>query len=156
MAEKATEETAVLQSVGFDTSRTTALLKAIGQISPDPIYAKDIDGRFLYANPAVLAVIGKSADEVLGHTDLEFHSDPEQAAVVMATDRRIMETGISEVIEETWDAGVLGRRTYISTKAPLYLDDGSLVGIVCLSSDISNLRDIETQLRRAIDNDFYS
>ena len=125
--------------------RTTALLKAIGQISSDAIYAKDVDGRFLYANPAVLAVIGKCADQVLGHTDLEFHSDPEQAAIVMANDQRIMHAGIPEVIEEAWDVSVRGTRTYKSTKTPLYLDDGSLIGIMCLSTDITELRRIEAK-----------
>ena len=83
--------------------RTTALLQAIGKISSDPIYAKDVDGQFVYANPAVLEVIGTSANWGHGYIDLEFHSDPEQAAIVIANDQRIMQTGITEVIEETWD-----------------------------------------------------
>jgi PAS domain S-box-containing protein len=136
--------------------RTQALLQAIGQISSDPIYAKDVDGRFLYVNPAALAIIGKSADDVLGHMDSEWHSDPEQAAIVMANDRRIMRAGIPEVIEETWDASGLGTRTFRSTKAPFYLDDGSLIGVVCLSADITRLRGVEAQLRQAkVENEFH-
>ena len=132
------------------------MLQAIGKISSDPIYAKDVEGRFLYANPAVLEVIGKSADEVLGHTDLEFHSDPEQAAIVMANDQHIMGAGITEVIEETWEVRGGGVRTYRSRKAPLYLDDGSLTGIVCMSTDITKLKGIEAQLRQAkVENKFY-
>ena len=157
LAREARKETATRrQGAVSDDLWIPALLKAIGQISPDPIYAKGVDGRFLYANPAVLAVIGKSADEVLGHTDLEFHSDPEQAAIVMANDQRIMQDGHAETIEETWDAGRLGERKYRSTKAPLYLDDGSLLGIVCSSSDVTNLRSIEAQLRQAkVESEFY-
>jgi hypothetical protein len=129
--------------------RTAALLRAIGQSSPDPIYAKDLDGRFIYANPAVLKILGKSADIVLGHADAEWHSDPEQAATVMANDRRILQAGIPEVIEETWDSADQGMRTYRSAKAPLYLDDGSLIGIVCLSSDITGIRTAEATLQQA-------
>jgi PAS domain S-box-containing protein len=150
VAKETAEEMSARKRVEDELSRTTALLRAIGQISSDPIYAKGIDGRFLYANPAVLAVIGKSADVVVGHTDAEWHIDPDQAAIVMANDRRIMLTGVPEVIEETWDAVDQGPRTYRSTKAPLYLDDGSIIGIVCLSADITKLRAAEAELRQAM------
>lgn len=136
-ATTATAEIASRRKLEADLSRATALLQAIGESSTDPIFAKDIDGRFFYANPAVLAIIGESAEKVLGHTDLEFHSDPQQAAMVMANDRRIMETGVAAVIEETWDAADFGTRTYRSTKSPLYREDGSLIGVMCISVDIT-------------------
>ena len=129
--------------------KATALLRAIGKNSPDPIYAKDAGGRFLYANPAVLAVIGKSEALVLGGTDADWHADPEQAAVVMANDQRIMESGVPEVIEETFEAAGLGERTFRSAKAPLVLDDGSLAGIVCVSSDITELRAAKAEAEKS-------
>ena len=130
-------------------ARTAALLDSIGNNSPDPIYAKDINGRFLYANPSVLAVIGKSADAVLGHTDAEWHSDPVQAAAIMANDLRIMESGVAEVFEETFDTANKGMRTFRSTKTPFYRDDGSVIGIVCISSDITDLKWAEEAHRLA-------
>ena len=126
---------AARQRVQVEISKATALLEAIGQISSDPIYAKDIDGRFFYANPAILAVIGKSADSVLGHTDLEFHSDPDLAAIVMANDQRIMQAGIPHVIEETWDAAGLCTRTYKSTRRPFTVVTTGIVDRPCLPVD---------------------
>ena len=149
-AKKATAETAVRESKGgqADFLRTTALLRAIGEISSDPIFAKDTAGRFIYANHATLAVIGKNSDIVLGHTVADWHSDPSQAANVMADDRRIMQTGIPEVIEETWDTPDRVTRTYRSTKAPLYYDDGTLIGIVCLSVDITSIKAADQKLEK--------
>ncbi|MBB4196623.1 hypothetical protein CCR94_20460 [Rhodoblastus sphagnicola] len=132
-----------------DLWQATAILRGIGQHSPDPIYVKDVEGRFLYANPAVLAVIGKSAAEVLGSTDAELHSNDEQAAAVMANDRRIMRGGAAEVIEERWDGAGPRQRIFRSAKAPLLLDDGSLAGIVCVSSDITQSKAAEQELRMA-------
>ncbi|HIJ62687.1 MAG TPA: response regulator, partial [Rhodospirillaceae bacterium] len=129
--------------------RTTALLRSIGENSLEPIYAKDIDGHLLYANPSLLAVIGKSADAVLGHTDAEWHSDPKQAAAIMVNDRRIMESGVAEVIEEVFDTADQGTRTFRSAKAPLYLDDGSLIGIVCVSSDVTSIMTAKAEAERA-------
>ena len=132
-----------------DLRRTTALLRAIGTCSPDPIYAKDAEGRFLFANPALLAVIGKAADEVIGRTDADWHHDPEQAAAVMANDRRIIETGQTEVVEETFDAAGQGTRVFRSAKAPLRTDDGAPLGVVAISSDITHIKRAETALRQS-------
>jgi PAS domain S-box-containing protein len=132
-----------------DLQRTTALLRAIGACSPDPIYAKDAEGRFLFANPAVLAVIGRSADEVIGRTDADFHHDPAQAAAVMANDRRIIEGGQAEVLEESFDAAGRGRRVFRSAKAPLRADDGTALGLVAISSDITHVKQAEAALRQS-------
>ena len=131
-----------------ELQQATALIRAIGNNSPDGIYAKDTRGRFVFANPAILAIIGKPADEVIGRTDAELHHDPEQVAVVMANDRRIVESGRVEVMEETWDASGLGTRVFRSAKAPLRLEDGRVTGLVAVSSDITPLKDTEAKLRR--------
>jgi PAS domain S-box-containing protein len=142
------KEIPVREKVGSDYARTDALFRAIGRISPAPIYAKDIHGRFFYTNRAVLAILGKSEDDVLGRTDAELHSNSEQAAAVMANDRLIMRTGIPQILEELWDTADRGARTYRSTKAPLRLDDGSVIGVVCVSVDITSLKDKENKLAK--------
>ena len=131
-----------------DLRRATALLHAIGTCSPDPIYAKDTEGRFLFANPAVLAIIGKTAAEVIGRTDAEWHDDPMQAAAVMANDRRIIETGCVERLDETFDAAGVGTRVFRSGKAPLRAEDGTVLGVVAVSSDITQIKATEAELRR--------
>jgi PAS domain S-box-containing protein len=132
-----------------DLRRTMALLRAIGNCSPDLIYAKDAEGRLLFANPAILAMLGKTADEVIGRTDADWHHDPQQAAAVMANDRRIMETGCAEVVEETFDAAGLGTRVFRSAKATLRMEDGTPVGVVAVSSDITQARAADAALRKS-------
>lgn len=123
------------------------LLGAIGENSEDAIYAKDVEGRFLYANPAVLAIIGKSSEQVIGRTDAQIHPDEVQAAAVMANDRRILRAGFPETVEETFDAAGLGTRTFRSAKSPFHSLDGDIAGLVCVSSDITELRTTESRLR---------
>lgn len=129
--------------------RATALLRAVGTSSPDPIYVKDAEGRFLFANPAFLAVIGKTEDEIIGQTDASWHDDPKQAAAIMATDRRIDATGRVEVVEESFDVAGRGRRVFRSAKAPLQADqdDGQVIGVVAVLSDITEMKTAETELR---------
>jgi len=70
-----------------------ALLRAVIESVPALIYVKDRAGRIRIANKATLDVIGKPLSEVQDRTDAEYLADPVQADIIMATDRRVMETG---------------------------------------------------------------
>ncbi len=128
--------------------QTAALLCAIGNCSPDPIYAKDTGGGFLFANPALLAVAGRPADEVIGRSTAQWHHDAPQADAVMANDRRIIETGRAEIFEEIFDAAGQGARVFRSAKAPLRMEDGSIHGVAAVSIDITQIKETEARLRR--------
>ena len=131
-----------------DLRQTAALLRAIGNCSPDPIFAKDTESRFLFANPATLAVVGRTASEIMGRTNLEWHTNARQAAAVMANDRRVITAGRAEILEEAFDAASQGRRLFRAAKAPLRMEDGSIRGVVCVSSDITQLKETEIRLRQ--------
>ena len=132
-----------------DLRHATALLRAIGTCSPDPIYAKDTEGRLLFVNPAALAVIGRTAEEVIGRTEAEWHPDPARFASVQANERHVIETGRAEVVEETFDPTGSGGRVFRSAKAPLRLEDGTVLGVVAVSSDITQTKATETALRES-------
>jgi len=123
------------------------ILRVIGEYSDNLIYVKDASGRFLYANPAVLKLVGKSESEILGFTDASFHRNADQCAAVMDHDQRIMQLGVAEVIEETFDSAEGGTRTFRSAKSPYRAADGSVIGIVGISADITEIRESERQLK---------
>lgn len=127
----------------------TMLFQAITQATPDLIFAKDRESRLLVANPATLAVIGKPASEVLGHSELDYHDDPRQAAAIIANDRRIMELGRTEVVEEAFTTPGGGPRAFLSTKSPLRNEAGEVIGIVGITRDISDLKRANDALREA-------
>jgi two-component system, cell cycle sensor histidine kinase and response regulator CckA len=125
-----------------------ALLHAITDSIPDSVFVKDRDSRWLFANPAVLRVIGKSAEEVLGKTDREIHGDPELGEALIDSDRRIMESGVADVLEETIQTPS-GRRLYLTTKAPYRDLDGRILGVIGNARDITDRRRAEEQLHEA-------
>jgi len=114
-----------------------ALLRAITDAIPDPVFLKARDGRWLFSNPATLQVIGKTMDQVIGKTDAEIYDDPTVAAALMATDRRIMESGEAEVVEERI-LGPHGYRTFLSSKAPYRDTDGRVSGLIGNARDITD------------------
>ena len=53
---------------------------------------KDQQGRYLMFNPAAANITGKRAEEVIGHDDT-FLFSAEEAAAIMAGDRRVLDAG---------------------------------------------------------------
>ena len=138
-----------LVGVAFDATqrhRTALLLRAVLETASGLIYAKDLDGRMLIANPPTLELIGRSWEEVQGRTDMEFLADSAQGSAVMANDRRIIENGLPEVLEERVGSANAPIRTWLSTKAPLRDEAGQIVGLVGISQDITARKLAEQKL----------
>ncbi len=126
--------------------KSEAMLKGITDSIPEPIFLKDREGRFIFANPATLAVVGKPLDQVLGRTDAEIYGDPAIGLALAEIDRRIMESGREEVLEETVQAPD-GLRVFLSTKAPFRDQDGQIAGLVGAALDITERKRAEDALR---------
>ena len=135
-----------LQSA-IDLAEATALLIAVSDHTEDAIFVKDRDGHLVFANPAMLRRLGKTRDEVLFCTNSTLLSDPAEADRVTADDMRIMQTGHSEVIEQTLHYAD-GQHTTITTKTPWFDKNGILRGITAISTDISQRKAMEQQLRQ--------
>ncbi len=131
-----------------ELSESEALLKAVLETTTDPVFLKDRESRWLLANPALLQVVGKPLEEVLGKNDTEIYDDPEVGHNLMAIDRRIMDSGVGEVLEERVQTPA-GYRTFLTTKTPHHDSDGKIIGIVGMARDITERKEMEDELRRS-------
>ncbi|UTH73383.1 PAS domain S-box protein [Chromobacterium sp. IIBBL 290-4] len=131
------------------------LLDAVVSSTTDSIFVKDSQGRYLLANKAALAFVGKTEREVLGKDDLGIF-DPISAKEVMVWDKRIMQGGKVQTTEEalTLQSGEL--LICQVTKGPIYDSDGFLTGVFGIARDITEqkraealVRDSEAALRQA-------
>ena len=127
--------------------QSNAILNTINESTPTLIYVKDREGRMLVANPALLAVVGKPSEEILGKTSLEFHQPRQEAEKIMENDRLVMQTGQSYQFEEVLEM-VGGRRVFLSVKAPYRDEQGNIIGIIGISSDISDRKLAELERER--------
>jgi PAS domain S-box-containing protein len=66
-----------------------ALLRAVVEGTSDPIFIKDLEGRYLMINSSGAASLGRTAAEMIGKHDRELFS-PETAALMMDRDREVM------------------------------------------------------------------
>jgi PAS domain S-box-containing protein len=127
--------------------RTEALLRTIMETAPGLIFAKDLQGWLILANTAVRAFLGKPWPEIEGRTDREFLDDPAEGEAIMANDRRIIASGRTQVLEEY--AGTQGDRprVWLSTKTPMRDADGTIVGLVGVSVEITERKRTEERLQ---------
>jgi len=121
------------------------LIDAITHSTDDVIYAKDDLGRFRFANPAALALIGKPLEQVLGRTDAQLLEDPATARQMMENDRRIMERGAAMELEEAVPLPDGTQRVWLSRKAPYRDAQGRVVGLLGISRDITERKRVEAE-----------
>ena len=123
------------------------LLQSLADNSPEAIYAKNLEGRYLLHNREACRATGKSSEEVLGH----YTSDLYPADVcerMMASDQRVIDTGLPMTYEHDF-ATVDGVLTYMTTKAPLRDPHGELIGVFGISHDITAKRRAELALQHS-------
>jgi PAS domain S-box-containing protein len=118
-------------------ARAAAIITAVGAATPDLIYAKDREGRITYANPSTLQVIGMTQDELLGKLTVEYNSVREQAEQIDANDARIMDAGVTEIIDETFTGPHGDTYLFRSTKTPLRDAEGQIIGLAGVSIDVT-------------------
>ncbi len=129
----------------FDRVAEPASLLQLFDFAPGIyLYVKDIDGRFVAINQALVTMRrARSEAELLGKTDLDIHP-AYWGERYRREDRRVMESG-HPVVNQVWlvpDAdGHLG--TFISSKIPLRDKQGVCIGIAGVMHRIDS---DETQL----------
>ncbi|WP_404361202.1 PAS domain-containing protein [Methylotuvimicrobium sp. KM1] len=138
-------ESQTIQRAQAERLKALGLLAAIADSSNDAIFAKDLEGRYTLFNPASERFTGKKAVDVLGLDDTVLFS-PEQAEMLIANDRAVLEEGRTVTYHEELDVSN-GKRTFLATKGPLFDNDNNVIGIFGISRDISELKQAEQSLR---------
>ncbi|CAI9765810.1 unnamed protein product [Fraxinus pennsylvanica] len=117
-------------AVKFTDKQYLNILQSMGQ----SVHILDLNGRIVYWNRSAENLYGYSASEALGKDILELLTDDRDFAVGRNILRRVM-------MGENWTGQFpvkhkRGERfSVIATDTPFYDDDGSLVGIICVSCD---------------------
>ena len=120
------------------------LFRTLINYLPDNIYFKNRESRFVIANEATAKKMKvRTPSDLIGSRDSNFF-DPEMCEIARAEEADIMATGkpiLNRIHHEKWKGG---KSTWGKvSKFPWYAADGTVKGIVGISSDVTKL--IETQ-----------
>jgi PAS domain S-box-containing protein len=124
-----------------------SLFRAVVEGTSDAVYVKDLDGRYLLINAAGTRFLGATEAEVIGKRASELLT-PEDADAVAAHDRQVTTSGASETFEERVTAGGV-TRTFVSTKSVYRDARGDAIGVIGISSEVTDLKRLETRLWQA-------
>ena len=130
-------------------------LSAIGlgaflESTPDAVWVKSPEGRYLLANAAFADLIGRRADTIVGRLEAELLKEGaarQRAALeALAADTGDRFEASLEVIEGEM-------RTYHVVKSP-FSKGGAVIGTLAVARDISDRKAAEDKLLRAAHHDF--
>jgi len=139
------EHEARLQTAA-DLSETKSLLVAVSDNTTDPIFVKNRDGVLVFANPATLQMLGKTREQAMHRPLRELLANLGEPERSEREDSRVMEERISVTVEHSLNLPQ-GTSTYSITKSPWLGPDGTVLGIVAVSTDISRRKEAEDALR---------
>ena len=135
--QRVVRRTAALERASAALRERNALLNAITTSTPDLICAKDRQGRMLMANPAWVAAMGRIEDEAAN-------------AGLDENDRMVLESGETMTVEQHLAAGSGGERIYLATKSPLRDEQGRIIGLIGVATDITERKRAQGDLEKLV------
>jgi PAS domain S-box-containing protein len=123
------------------------ILRAVIDATPDAVFVKDLEGRYLLVNDAAARFLGLAPEDILGRNDFELYP-LETARRFVEADRQVLATGTAQTFEGVATGGQ-HVATYLVTKGVCRDRTGRIVGLFGISHDITERKRAEEALRRA-------
>jgi hypothetical protein len=113
----------------------------------DLVWAKDLEGRITICNQATIDLMGNGdKDKVLGK-GAEIFTDPSMARTIREADEKVISTGLPLIVEEEFHHK--GKKLVFQTiKSPLFNASREIVGIVGVSRNVTEQKQVEEELRQ--------
>lgn len=125
------------------------LLRTLLDHSPDFIYFKDAQSRFIRCSQTLVEAFGAaSVEDVIGRTDYDFF-DEEHARPAFEDEQEIIRTGqrmIGKIEREFWRTGRVSWA--LTSKMPLRDKTGQVIGTFGISKDITSIKEAEANLEQ--------
>lgn len=121
------------------------LLNTVIEAIEDPIFIKDLQGKYIHINSAMTKVLGKSREEIVGG-DVSKIFDSKHVELVNIQEKQVLESGRPATYEHTVTVSDGTEKTYLMSKS-IYKDaQGKIVGLVGISHDITERKKYEIRL----------
>jgi hypothetical protein len=122
------------------------ILLAVIDATPDAIFIKDLDGRYVIVNQAAARFLNRTPDDIVGKNDLELYPE-DTARQFMKDDQVVLAEGRPRQFEGVASSG-LGTQAYLVTKG-VYRDRyGRVLGVYGISHDVTELRAAQDSLEQ--------
>jgi len=149
LAQQAVEEVNERMRVSGELITERLLMRALMENTPDHIYFKDEQGRFIRVNRAMAKDLGlKDPAEVIGKKDSDYFA-PAVAMGFAEEERLVRQTGAAILAKEEHTIWPDSREAWESTtKLPLRDRNGQIIGTFGISRDITANKIAELRIRQ--------
>jgi PAS domain S-box-containing protein len=120
------------------------ILQAVIEATPDAIFVKDLEGRYVLINEAAARFLKKTPAEIVGKNDFELYPE-DTARQFIEDDRKVLATGEAQSFEGVAKSAV-GEQAYLVTKGVYRGKDGRILGVFGISHDMTELRQAQETL----------
>ncbi|MBU0923603.1 PAS domain-containing protein [bacterium] len=124
------------EKVELELSNRLEFDKVLLDTIPNPIYYKNIDGKFLGCNISFASLVSSSRDEIIGKTAFDFFPY-NVASKNTQIDQELLTTFATSTSEFTFYTSSNEMKHIILNKAVYKNIDGTVGGIVCIMDDIT-------------------
>ena len=122
------------------------ILLAVIDATPDAIFVKDLDGRYVLVNQAAAKFVGRTPAQVIGRHDFELYPE-ETAKRFVQDDQAVLDSGRPMSFEGV-ATSQSGTQAYLVTKGVYRDKDGNILGVYGISHDITELRAAQDSLEQ--------
>lgn len=125
------------------------LFESVAEGVPDPIFVKDLNGRYDFINTAGAEVIGKKIEDIIGKRDSDLFS-PEVANETTERDDLLYKNKglINYEVSTVLPNGTI--KTYLSTKGLIHNSKNKPIGHFGVMRDITAIKEKELQIIRSL------
>jgi two-component system, cell cycle sensor histidine kinase and response regulator CckA len=137
-------------AIRVSLAREHNVLRTLIATLPDVVFTMDTSGRFVNCNPAAVELLGMEREaDVIGKTARDLIS-PERAAPQRADDLEVM-AGRALMNREERSVDASGKSTWhLTTKVPLRDEAGETVGLIGVSRNVTDRKQIEAERNRLV------
>ncbi len=138
-----------LKRVEEELSQERAFLRAVIDTSPNLVCVRKSDGTFALANKALADVYGSTPEEMIGKKDSDCTHPPQEFQRFLDPDGEVLALQTPKnILEEKVTLAGKGERWFNITKIPLREDTGRSDKVLCVSTDITERKMAEEEIRR--------
>ncbi len=135
------------QRVADDLCESQRRLRAILDNVPDPAWLKDAEGRYLAVNEPLAHFFGRPVAAVLGQRPGDVR--PDAAAELTKGEAEVVRRQRASRVEQHLTNAAGQQRSFDTIESPILDQHGSVVGMVGIARDTTELRRLEEELRQA-------
>jgi PAS domain S-box-containing protein len=126
-------------------------LRLIVDLIPQAIFAKDYNGKFVFANKNFAELYGLTPKQLIDKTIHETMSGDNDPSYFQKQDQEVIETGITKIIPESIFTDYTGkRRIFHSIKVPYILAGKNEKAVLGIAMDITDQKQAEAEKAKIV------